>query len=86
MFFRYDKDLDKVVPKEQNNHLVVDETGAEDRFEKRVENFKIENKPLYKHHIWWLIHNCVAHPAIGVAPCKWAFDFHDWTSKKINGK
>lgn len=41
--------------------------------------------PRVKHFVWWLIHNCVAHPIIGVAPVKVAFDFHDWTSRKLNG-
>lgn len=41
--------------------------------------------PRVKHYIWWLIHNCVAHPAIGLVPVKVAFDFHDWTSRKLNG-
>lgn len=41
--------------------------------------------PRVKHFVWWLIHNCVAHPVIGVAPVKPAFDFHDWTSRKLNG-
>lgn len=62
------------------------ETGAEERFEKRKEVFKQEEEPIYKHHVWWLIHNCIAHPLIGIFPCKKTFDFHDWTSIKINGK
>lgn len=62
------------------------ETGAEERFEKRKEVFKQKEEPIYKHHVWWLIHNCIAHPLIGLFPCKWTFDFHDWTSIKINGK
>lgn len=62
-----------------------DESGSEDRFNKRIENFKKVNKPIYKHHVWWIIHNCVAHPLIGFFPCKKTFEFHDYTSKKING-
>ena len=41
--------------------------------------------PLAQHYAWWLIHNLVAHPAIGVLPIKASFDFHDWTSRKLNG-
>ena len=41
--------------------------------------------PRVKHYIWWLIHNLVAHPAIGLVPIKATFDFHDWTSRKLNG-
>lgn len=71
---------------EEDEFLSSDETGAEERFESRVAGFKKEDKPVYKHHFWWFVHNCLAHPAIGVYPCKKTFDFHDWTSKKINGK
>ena len=74
---------DKVVKKD---FVSSDETGAEERFEKRVQSFKDNDRPLIKHHLWWFIHNCVAHPLIGVLPNKATFDFHDWTSKKINGK
>lgn len=66
--------------------LNSDETGAEKRFDKRVQSFKKDNKPVYKHHFWWFVHNCVAHPLIGMMPNKSTFEFHDWTSKKINGK
>lgn len=63
-----------------------DEAGAQERFQSRVSIFKNEDKPVYKHHFWWFVHNCVAHPLIGIMPNKSTFDFHDWTSKKINGK
>jgi hypothetical protein len=38
-----------------------------------------------RHHFWWMIHNLVAHPAIGLFPTRAAFGFHDWTSRKMNG-
>lgn len=41
--------------------------------------------PKVQHHFWWLLHNLVAHPAIGLVPIKSTFDFHDWTSRKLNG-
>jgi len=41
--------------------------------------------PKVKHYFWWLLHNLVAHPAIGIAPVRPAFEFHDWTSRKLNG-
>ena len=41
--------------------------------------------PRARHYFWWLLHNLVAHPVIGVAPVKSAFDFHDWTSRKLDG-
>lgn len=110
MFWKYDDEEEKVVPREKKSHpgpavnelealespfptyfpeddyQNSDETGAEERFENRVAVFKKEDKPVYKHHFWWFVHNCLAHPAIGIYPCKNTFDFHDWTSKKINGK
>ncbi len=82
MFWKFDEEENEVVKKESTS----DETGSEERFEKRVEVFKQEEEPIYKHHVWWLIHNCIAHPLIGIVPCKATFDFHDWTSIKINGE
>lgn len=70
----------------ENKIVSSDEAGSEQRYENRVETFQKENKPVYKHHAWWLIHNCIAHPLIGIIPSKATFDFHDWTSKKINGE
>jgi hypothetical protein len=98
MFWKFDDEEGQVVPRKEalpvkknpqnpdEEFPDSDETGAEDRFVKRIAAFKEEEKPVYKHHVWWLIHNCVAHPLIGVLPCKKTFDFHDWTSKKINGQ
>lgn len=34
---------------------------------------------------WWLIHNCIAHPMLGVAPRSQLVGwFHDWTATKMN--
>lgn len=35
---------------------------------------------------WWVLHNCVAHPLIGVLPFKPLFQFHDWTARKIGSE
>jgi hypothetical protein len=43
------------------------------------------NLPKIQHYMWWLLHNLVAHPVIAIAPVKVAFDFHDWSSRKLNG-
>lgn len=48
-------------------------------------NINPKNLPRVQHHFWWLLHNLVAHPAIGLVPVKATFDFHDWTSRKLNG-
>lgn len=29
---------------------------------------------------WWLVHNCVAHPLMGVYPSPTTFKFHDMTA------
>lgn len=42
--------------------------------------------PIIEHHFWWLTHNIIAHTLIGLIPIKLFFDFHDWTSKKLNAK
>lgn len=60
------------------------EDGSEERFRERIRQFKVKSMPLALHHAWWVVHNCVAHPLIGVAPIKPFFDFHDYTSRKIN--
>lgn len=80
------KEIEEQQKQEDDGFMSSDETGAEQRFEGRVAVFQKENKPVYKHHFWWFVHNCVAHPMIGIWPSKKTFDFHDWTSKKINGK
>lgn len=32
----------------------------------------------------WVLHNCVSHVAIGVAPSKLTFELHDWTAELMN--
>jgi len=58
-----------------------EDKGAQGRFEERKE--KTPAAPLA---FWWFMHNCVAHPLIGVLPFKPLFDFHDWTAKKIGSE
>jgi hypothetical protein len=86
MFWNVDVEGKVIEKKKEEEFLSSDEAGAEKRFKKRVNTFKKEDKPVYKHHFWWFVHNCVAHPLIGMLPNKTTFDFHDWSSKKINGK
>lgn len=64
---------------------VGDETGSEGRFHDRIKTYDAKRIPRVSHHFWWFVHNVVAHPMIGVLPIKASFDFHDYTSKKING-
>ena len=59
---------------------------TEKRFHKRIEKHKEKGMSSYRHHFWWFVHNCIAHPIIGLLPVQWAFSFHDFTSKKIDTK
>lgn len=40
--------------------------------------------PWARHHVWWLLHNCVAHPLLGVFPWAFAIWLHDKTSQHLN--
>jgi len=33
---------------------------------------------------FWMLHNVIAHAAIGLVPCKTTFDAHDWTARLID--
>lgn len=58
-----------------------EDIGSQGRFEVRASRF--DNR--WMHWFWWVVHNCVAHMCLGICPMKWSFDFHDWTSRKLNG-
>ena len=62
------------------------EKGSEERYRNRIKVFETNGTPVLIHHWWWIVHNCVAHPLIGFFPFKRFFDFHDWTSQKINAE
>lgn len=57
------------------------EDGSENRYDARC-----DRQPAARHAFWWWLHNCVAHPLIGLVPWRFAFEFHDWTSRKLHGK
>lgn len=78
-------DLDGTVNKEV---LKMAQIGSYGRFKERIKKFKDKHTdfPRVRHGFWWVMHNCVAHPIIGVLPVKKSFDFHDFTSDKINCK
>ena len=59
------------------------EDGSQGRFDQDLAHNPAPADKI-KHRGWWLAHNCVAHPLIGLAPYKWTFDFHDWTSRKLH--
>lgn len=63
--------------------------GWDDKFVEDTKNIRkpiILFHPYIEHHFWWLTHNILAHTLIGLIPVKMFFDFHDWTSKKLNAK
>lgn len=61
------------------------EGSSYERFYHRLGRFKQNRSfPRFQHGFWWILHNCVAHIGIGLVPIKPCFDFHDWTSKKLN--
>jgi len=64
----------------------MESTGSGDRFPKRIEKFRKAEKrfPILQHYFWWFTHNCITHPLIGLIPVKLFFQFHDWTSVKLN--
>lgn len=40
--------------------------------------------PQARHHVWWVLHNLLSHPVLGVWPSTRAIRFHDWTSHHLN--
>jgi hypothetical protein len=60
--------------------------GAEVRHRKRIAKWNRATRvaPKLRHHAWWLLHNAVAHPVIGVWPTRASVWFHDWTSQQLN--
>lgn len=65
---------------DRDNH----ENGSEERYHERLRKHQDSYGDRQRHLFWWLVHNCLAHPMIGVFPVGFAFRFHDWTSGKIN--
>lgn len=57
---------------------------------RRIKELKLLKFKLFwaqtQHYFWWFVHNCIAHPMIGLVPIKTTFRFHDYTSDKINLK
>lgn len=59
---------------------------SEGRFHLRIEKWKTQRGSVLEHHFWWFVHNCISHPLIGLLPRTETFEFHDYTSDKINCK
>lgn len=58
------------------------EDGSEKRYHARKDHLPPFKK--IRHYGWWVAHNAVAHPLMAFVPAQFAFDFHDWTSRKLN--
>lgn len=60
--------------------------GSEGRFYARIKKFEKAGKPFPKtqHLFWWVVHNALAHTLLAIFPVRWSFQFHDWTSLKLN--
>lgn len=60
--------------------------GAAQRYRRRLQVWKRRRPELaeVRHHGWWLVHNCIAHPILGLRASEAAIWFHDWSSKHLN--
>lgn len=83
---------DEIVKSPQKNNFdftaYPDPRTSQGRYQRRVHMFKIDGKSFsrIRHGFWWVLHNCVAHPLLGILPFSKTFQFHDWTSNKLNHK
>lgn len=67
-----------------SGNLYGDNSTSLGRFRQRVDNWMAVDHGYVTHHFWWLLHNCVSHPVLGLVPCQKTVDFHDWSSDKLN--
>jgi hypothetical protein len=81
---------DKWNPQEDTMFEMLDELDNEDgsaeRFDARADQHVQTYGDRKRYFFWWVVHNCIAHPLIGVMPFRPFFEFHDWTSRRINAK
>lgn len=61
-------------------------SDSHSRFLARINGFRRRRVSVVTHHLWWFVHNAIAHPLIAMAPFRPLFRFHDYTSAKINGR
>lgn len=59
---------------------------AYERYRFRITRFKADGLkwPRSRHAVYWLIHNCVAHPTLALIPNHAAVEFHELTSAWLN--
>jgi len=70
----------------ERRHELEDVNGAAGRYEVRKKWFQNDGEPNPKlrHQAFWFIHNCVAHPMLGLFPNRQAVQFHSLTSSWLN--
>lgn len=61
--------------------FIKTEKGSQGRYEARKSKV-----PAHIHRRWWLVHNLIAHPLIAIWPTRATFDFHDYTSDRMQGR
>lgn len=83
-----EKNADRALQKSKAEQQKLKErlSTAYGRFGWRIEEWEKKKGSALGHHFWWFVHNCIAHPMIGLVPIKKTFEFHDYTSDKINCK
>ncbi len=55
------------------------------RFHNRLVSIILEKDNGYaEYQLWWLFHNCISHPILGILPCKQTVKLHQWASLKLN--
>lgn len=62
------------------------EDGSEERNQDRQQLWAGARWGAFQHYTWWLVHNVVAHPLIGLFPFKPLFRLHDWTSHRMHNR
>jgi hypothetical protein len=68
----------------------LDMRTAEGRYRRRVLDWIGPSRGLARvgerlgHHGWWLLHNLVAHPLLGLAVNHRSVALHDWTSRRLH--
>lgn len=67
-----------------DDHTPPELKTSHGRFHNRIKIWMRHKGSAKEHHFWWFVHNCIAHPMIGLLPHKKCFEFHDYTSDKIN--
>lgn len=64
----------------------IDE-GAGKRYHKRILAFERDETvrfPRALHHMHWMLHNCIVHPILGVAPNQYSVEMHELSSLWLN--